>query len=334
VLIVLEGTDGGGKTTLAAALKAHWEKFGPAASQFGPTAAAVVIHTGPPADPHLSPFEEYELPFQYGGSFLSQVLRRDSLIILDRWHVGDIVYGPAYRGYSRLTPAGMLHCEMTVSSLGAAKVICSPPLEVVQKRVANDGDDYIRQDDLPRIHAAYLEHAKAYNYIVVTGEEDPETLISDLFYAAERHSRAASLAWATAGTYTGALHPRVIIVGDELGPRNGGSRFQRPFTPFMPGAATWLLDAMLAAGLRNDVGMINAHHPGLDLSYLSSLFTPSPRWVALGSRASTALASHGIVHSRIHHPQFSRRFRHAHFDEYVADLKAAAGSSSAQELGR
>jgi hypothetical protein len=318
MLILLEGVDGGGKSSLAAAVKKHWDE--------GHASAAQVVHTGPPDPYDRCVHTEYELQLDEHSE---RVMSPNQLIILDRWHVGDVVYA-RYRPdkQPRFSPAGMLHCEMTLSSLGAVKVICSPPLEIVEKRVVDRGDDYIDHFDLPRIHAEYLEHGARYGYLFTSGFENDSWLLPHLLKtAASQASRARDLAAASAGTYTGALFPDVLIAGDELGgtpeaqEKRGG--FTRPFTPVAKtGSSGWLMAAVHQAGFLTSAGLVNVNHPGVDVPVIAEL-NPRSRWVALGARASVALNGHGVTHSRVAHPQFCKRFRHSFFDEYVSDLLEA-----------
>lgn len=65
MIYIIEGTDGVGKTTFATWL----------ANRLG----FEYLHAGPPA--HSTPWEEYVLPLDSGKNY-----------VLDRWHVGEIVW--------------------------------------------------------------------------------------------------------------------------------------------------------------------------------------------------------------------------------------------------
>src|SRR5277367_460266 len=295
-LICLEGSDGGGKSFLAGKIAESWLQRHPNSE---PVSPAHVIHTGPPPDPQADVFADYELPFQ-DKSLFNRVMSDRDLVILDRWHLGDRIYGPKYRGFARYTEAGLLHTEMVLSSLGAVKVICSPPLDVVQKRVAERGDDYINQEDLPRIHAEYLQHGKQYDYffygdgVFLYDSQEPESAANALIVIAIGKSYDASeLAAASDDTYTGALYPDIIIAGDELGGtpeqqrKRGG--FTRPFTPNSPATSCeWFMSALYQAGYLNNTGLVNVNHPDVDVAQLAQL-RPDTQWVALGVRASATL---------------------------------------------
>lgn len=322
MLILLCGVDGGGKSTLADTLCQVNAKHGPAR----------VIHTGPPLDPTEDVFADYELPFQ-GKEFLEEIISDQDLVVLDRWHLGDRIYGPRYRGFARYTDGGLLHTEMVLSSLGVVKVICSPPLEVVQKRVANRGDDYIDFEDLPRIHAEYVDHGERYGYHFYDGlygsAQVAHHFINRARYLAGKAKVSAN---ASASTYTGSLHPEFIIAGDELGgtptqqARRGG--FIRPFTPNSSATSSeWLMSAIYQTGYLNTIGLVNVNHPGVDVPQLASALYPQATWVALGDKASATLAAYEVSHQRIQHPAYAKRFRNAYHGDYITQLKEALVAS-------
>jgi thymidylate kinase len=341
VLIVLEGPDGGGKTSLASALKFAWESW--PGSRAG--RQATVLHFGPPEPPDRCPLEEYELPFSL-SPLHEQALSQDHLVICDRLHLGDGVYAryqPSKK--PRLSDAAMAHLELALASLGALKVMCLPPLSVIQERVAKDGDDFIDQADLPRIYAEYDAIMMKLGYLTFTHtlpvSQVARSLISRTWKLQEL---AEPLAAASAGTYTGALKPTVIFAGDRLGgsdaTRASRPPFSRPFTPARGAASSkWLLDALIAAtwhlpygimtpwnagGGGASIGIVNASHPGVDVSHLAKL-APGARWVALGGEASSALSESGIDHRTAWHPQYARRFKHGQFREYAEQLAEEAG---------
>jgi hypothetical protein len=318
LLILLEGPDGGGKTTLAAALRAAWD---------GPF---TLIHTGPPDPPDRCVYQEYE---QQLDELAERCTGWCELIVLDRWHLGDPIYA-RYRAdpTPRASPGGVLHIDMAVSALGAVKVMCLPPFSVVLRRVLRDGDWFIDVADLPRIYGEYAAAAALYNYGIPDWELDPAVVAKSLIGKARNCALLAShLSGPSDGTYTGALLPGVIFAGDELGGQTEkGTRlgFVRPFTPKLPGSCSeWLMSALLAAGgdIMNTCGLVNANDPGVDLAELARI-RPGARWVALGKRASAALAEARIEHREAHHPQWARRFRHSDHAGYVNELRRVTGT--------
>ena len=105
-LVILEGPDGAGKTTLAQALQ----------MDFGMD----YTHEGPP------PADRDVLAYYFGR--LVEAARR-APIILDRFALGERVYGPIIRGLDGVGEQGWLEMNAVLESLNAVQVVCLPPFE-------------------------------------------------------------------------------------------------------------------------------------------------------------------------------------------------------------
>src|ERR1044071_6965701 len=104
MLIVLEGTEAVGKTTLANALAAKWQEL---TDYHGDGGTARILHHGyPDTDRHI--YTQYAEPL--GDERLrASVLDRKNLFIFDRYHLGDLLYGPLMRGGASLSTAHVAH---------------------------------------------------------------------------------------------------------------------------------------------------------------------------------------------------------------------------------
>lgn len=312
MLITIEGPDCGGKSTLTRQLIE-------AAARRGWTGHRE--HKGPP-QPDVDPFQEYESALDV-DPLRGRIDGATDLVVMDRWHVGESIYGPIWRGGSRLSVAGLAHVEASLDALGAIRVMCLPPYPELQRRFLSRGDDLTKLEELPYIHGAYQRHAELFDYVVITGAEDRQTAVRGLLDLAwNRHVRAQYVNTYSQRTYVGQLWPTALLVGDE---RNAGPRpdLRRPFTPVNgAGCSTWLWDAVLATGYHTEVGLVNAHEAGVDLAKLWRELD-EPRVVALGNRASHQLRLVGVEHATVRHPQYARRFEHKDFNGYVTSLKEA-----------
>ena len=133
MLIVLEGPDGAGKTTLAKALMAgFYRKW--------PSGTFRIEHRGP-LRLNVDPVDEYTLP-DYDPADMT------NLVVCDRWHLSEAVYGPIYRGGSR---ADLVFHEKWLDDRGALKLYVTEPLRVLTARVSERGDDYIEVGHLANI---------------------------------------------------------------------------------------------------------------------------------------------------------------------------------------
>jgi hypothetical protein len=347
-LILLEGPDGAGKTELARALSQEWEERDVAYR-------AITFHSGPPEPPDRDPFEEYEVCLD---RITARIFDPQSLIILDRHHLGDQVYWPYRHDHAtRLTEAGLLHVELVVASLGALRVLLCPTIATLRARLKRLGDDYVCLEDLPRIRGEYERLGAQLGYLTPPTERAADSLPKPLITGAIRLSEAAApLHAASSGSWTGSPFPAVILAGDQLGgsavTRARYPEFTRPFTPsrlFPLSSGHWLFSALTHpegpftpdAGHSGiippfwdgvgGVAIVNVNDPGVDVIALERL-RPRSKWVALGASASVTLSKAGISHASTWHPAYAQRFRRGELAEYARQLKACVANGKAVTL--
>jgi thymidylate kinase len=132
MLIIVEGPDGVGKTTLVESIADY-------------TSGVHVLHRGPPVGDPLVEYTFEDLDdYHWSGIW-----------VCDRWHWGELVYGPYYRGRSELGWSGFRQVDDYLLSKGAVIAYLTEPVETLAERVAGRGDDYIKVDDLPYLVGAY-----------------------------------------------------------------------------------------------------------------------------------------------------------------------------------
>lgn len=130
MITVYEGPDFAGKSTLAEA------------------SGARVVHNGPV--PEGRDAEDW-----YTQQFLSFDPRED--VVLDRAHVGELIYGPIFRGRSGLTWTQYNALTGMLVRLGARLVYVDTSDRVLRERFHSArGDDMVKEEDtLVRIAAQY-----------------------------------------------------------------------------------------------------------------------------------------------------------------------------------
>jgi len=106
-LVVIEGPDGGGKSTFARTLQ---ERFG-----FG------YRHEGPPP-------EDQDPLLYYQARLFDAMLEALSTrgVVLDRFALGERVYGPVLRGADNLGDDGWNIVDRCLQAVGAVQVVCLP----------------------------------------------------------------------------------------------------------------------------------------------------------------------------------------------------------------
>lgn len=307
MLIIVEGPERSGKsqlcTRLAGALK-----------QYDDT-APVVWHRGPPLD---HPLNEYEKPLwhYYPG--------RGEHIIIDRWHVGELVYPQVLSGRrSKMTLAVLAHIERFLWARGAILV-----------EMLGD-DDYLlrRWDETPRqrISGVQRHHIPMINSLFTEALELsvlPRTAIRNADYDAEHADRLIRYALSTEAvaassggsftTYVGPPEPKMLIMGDVRGgsaPELGGPAF----APYPGTSGAYLLETLGDALTERQIGIANA----------CDVDNPQLLWERLGRPPTVTLGVNANrfvpwEHGAVPHPQFIRRFFNAYRRQYVDIIMEAA----------
>lgn len=145
-VVIIEGVDGSGKSTFAdkiAALVPHDYEI-------------VRDHKGPLTNPV---WDEYVTPLMN--------VRDDQFLIADRWHVGEMIYGPLYRGKSEVTPAEERLIELLLSRMGAVRIIMQPGLSTVRKRLGDRGEDFLLAENVKEVREFYGNYADKHNWDVI-----------------------------------------------------------------------------------------------------------------------------------------------------------------------
>lgn len=129
MLILIEGADNTGKTTLAKML----------CSQIG----AYYHHCGKPQSEYV--FEEYE------HLYLDK-LRDYENVVMDRGHLGEYVYSQLWRGGLSMEPDqfSILTAAAEASFRGLLVVHAKSPVDVIIERCRKNGEDLLQEDQVGR----------------------------------------------------------------------------------------------------------------------------------------------------------------------------------------
>lgn len=315
ILIIIEGPDGGGKSTLATRVADRLTLTRPGDN-------VVVYHKGPPG---AHPLVEYESPlFSYRAGTGQHV-------ICDRWHWGEWVYPTVMGRSSEADSPTFEHVEMFLHSRGAYVVFAHPQLETVERVVRERGDDYVKVNQLLEIWRGYISVRQRstlpsthYSFDVdLTGAVDVVDQI--IARAARLETEAAALADII--TYVGPTRPTALLLGDvrhvlrhtvDVRSPESTREYGPAFGPHRGTSGHYLLTALpspLAAG----IGIANA----CDVDNLETMWHTlgCPRAVALGNRAATR--ARRVVSASVPHPQFVRRFHNSASAEYGALISHA-----------
>ncbi len=161
-VIIVEGIDGSGKSTFI-------EKIDKAITNsqewYGKKWSKVFYHKSAPI---ASAEVEYMNPLTR--------LRANEFMVADRWHVGEMIYGPIYRGSSIVTPQIENDIEKQLDKMEAVKIMLLPPLSVVKKRLAARGDDFLQSEHIDEVYDFYNLYSAKWGYMVLRWEDLTQTM--------------------------------------------------------------------------------------------------------------------------------------------------------------
>jgi hypothetical protein len=288
VITILEGPDGGGKTTLTPFLIKHGY------------ADAIDNHGPYPREMSIAP--------RYFAS-VRKGLRGN--VVCDRAWQAEPIYGAAFRdGADRIGVAYRRMLERVALSAQAVVVYCLPPRDrCLSAWRERRGKEYLQTEK--QLRAVYRGYQRAairevlphftYDYTA----SRPGVVVKQL--AALRSPR-------NQGPGIGAWRPGEVIV--LVGDISNASIAEIPDLPFVnfsrKGCSAWLAEDLEACGVpETRLYWINARLPNgapTSARFLERLRPLSV--IALGGNAAAWCATHRVDHVRVDHPQHHKRFHH------------------------
>lgn len=294
-VVILEGPDGGGKTTLA-----RWLR-----DQRG----YQIVKTNAPS-PKENVFKSYT------DSLLAAV-ESGQPTVLDRHYLGEGIYGPLLRGEDRLGRQGRDLLERLIVARGVKLVICSPPWAKLVKGWAGKDDLLKRQAQLRQVRQAYLSEARRLGLEVY-----------DWTRAADGPAPYLKATSSLPDGVTGYHTADILFVGERAGKKL--VVWDLPFHS-AAGSAKYLWESLqLVEGWTERRGAwTNAFEKDGSSRDLMAVVNSLPHLrgiIALGDVAGRECARQGVAYNCVvHHPQYWRRFHHGKRDEYAKMLKEAIG---------
>lgn len=278
-LIILEGPDGSGKTTLAKEQK-HLE----------------YIHFGAPPRGKLGAWYQY---YDLLEGLWDHP--RPGGVIIDRFIHGEMIYGPILRGGTDLTWGHIRMLERVLMGLSARLVICLPPLQIILQNWSRNLE-----------HEAIKHEPQMWNiftfYLRLLGN-DLRMLPRSVYDYTARTQLTNPGPFKNEGPGIGMFAPgNTLLIGDEVNKKAGKDGW-----PFVApgGSSLWLANLLEEAKIpEHRLYWINAKTDGeaTDPRFIDLL---QPEYViAMGGKAREWCKKHRIGCSIVDHPQYHKRFRH------------------------
>lgn len=227
MLIIVEGVDGSGKSTLV--------------DEFNLSMPDDTVHLRRGPLKH-HPLVEYLYPLAQYRPMQSQS------VVCDRWHVGELVYGPLYRGMSKLTPAMEAYVDKFLESRGALKLWVDTPFETVQLRMSTRGEDFLQPQHARLVWDWYRDHLPRRGWRSVSGtlqKTKRAEVVEQLVKDARMLAVSATSTWFP--WYVGPPEPEVVLFGDHAQVRTDRPRFRDlPWVPWEDSPGHYALSAIVS----------------------------------------------------------------------------------------
>lgn len=298
-VVILEGPDGAGKTTLARRLKAEL--------------GFNVRHEGVP------PVGVDKL--DYYVKIMLRALRERRPVVFDRFHLGETVYGPVMRNVDGLSYTGRILFDRLAASHGIVLRICLPSFTTCLKNWREKlkaGNDYVRSR--ARFEDVYWRFKALTSYYETY---DPFGRNAERQWTDLSRAITTPLRKVTPGLI-GSPKARFLIVGERA------SRYDLPFFSLHRSSA-YLNCALRDAGFEeHDMAFVNVLDVGGMPRNMTTTIKALPRLkviVALGNTAFVNCQTYSRTYrpwvKRIPHPAFWKRFHHHEKLSYVDQLRVA-----------
>jgi thymidylate kinase len=302
MIIVIEGCDGAGKSTLAHTL----------ADMFDLT----VHHEGPP--PADVPALEH-----YGALVESHrwAIARGNIkgVVFDRLALGERVYGPVYRGVDTLGADNWRIFKRVLTAADALQVYCVPPFKVcLENWLARRGQEMLQREE--QLRAVF----DLYNQLVIREPPPNPFFIYDYTQPGLLDRLVARVSEMHVRRYLGlppgvigSTYARYLLVG-ERGSQATSQTADLPFFGHV-NSSKYLTEALDAAGYHErEMAFTNAER--WDNQPVE--WPKTYRTIALGEKAGMECLRREITNLvMVPHPQYWRRFHSLEIETYVEMLR-------------
>lgn len=292
-LIIFEGPDGGGKTTMA--------------QRYAYETGARYVHLGP-----LPRVTERGLARIYLEVMMPALLGIQSVVMDRAWH-SEVPYGTVFRkGFDRMGQGNYRMVERVAHRCNPLVVFCDPPFSVMKKTFeGRKEDEYLQKvEQLDLVKRMYQQEwsCTSLPYLLWDYTNDLE---SDLYQAIHRHfAETKEPRYHPIEQSAGNLHAKVLLVGDQFTDlTDHDSINQFPFVHFSKaGCCHWLAMELARAGVsESELCWVNSDQ---DFMAVGAAMPNLEHMVALGGHAAEALRRAGIaIFTTFDHPQHHKRFK-------------------------
>lgn len=296
-MIILEGVDKSGKTTLANELAVRYK--------------LPIKHFGIPI-PGSDPCKDYssEMRYVYEPA------------IYDRFLYGELVYSKVKKRETTMNTHGFYCLDMMLASVPHVVIWCRPEWEEVQRRLLLEPDGYVNIGEARQIYEEYDErmYDLAANVVMYDGT-NKDTVIKACDQVMDKKAWETFLHWKHQGMPgIGTLNPDILIVGERY---NFAAKYQ---ITFWSKSGAYLFDAFRDLGISfKKLHFTNSISPQLTQITKEQIKLLNPRVILpLGNVSQTVVkVATNQMWPRIPHPSYYSRFRSGDARSYALLLRRA-----------
>ncbi len=328
-IIILDGPDGTGKTTLATEL----------ANQFTPRGKVL----------HLTKRWLDKMPLYHFAAWRCALRwSQHQAVIIDRWHLSERVYAAAYRGGTRWPHLSSM-LDSLAKSRSALMILALPrdkdryltqfrALRKTREEMYSSGEELVWDGYHNELQKTYNKDASVFRYDIISNPNSTahfasfykdQALLRTRFNVTKRQQ----ISLLDEVNFTGSFSARYLLVGDITNAYRLDTGF--PFFDLKFGPASTMIHRVLASGevanlYPSSWAMVNSRvhvHGQVRIERLKRIVTDMPfldRVVALGNHASDELERLNIKHVTVGHPAYVARFggsTKVATDSYVTALR-------------
>ena len=288
-MIVLEGIDKSGKTTLA--------------NYFATQGYKIIKCSAPTGDP----YREYA----------EKILNADDNTVFDRLLWGEMVYGKIKRGGSLLDDNKFNNLELLLKARNATLIYCSADVNFLKAKFKSENETFTLENEIELVLTGY-QGVRRVSILSVVEHRIPTNKIYHLELKITPEVIKMS-------RYVGDLNPEIVFVGEVNNENvykiNG---YQDISLPFDFGRSSELIKSTIKTlglksyGLTNLIKFWNNNSTMI----FDELEVLKPRKiVALGELVYKRLSKKFDNVVKVWHPSYARRFHYHNLDDYVNGVK-------------
>lgn len=288
MIICLDGVDGAGKSTLANRLTKEIQKR-------YPNDTVINLHA---TQIKSDVYTEYATPL------MNYIPGSGIHYILDRWHIGENIYGPLYRGKSAFDKVSYRWIELFLASIGMRLWNVTQTLEVLQQRLNTRGEDFLQPNHIAEVKMSYrykMLQSAVFADEISPNSENLNKLVNHLIIDGKYAESQAKTIQALGVNYLGRsfIAPKTILVVEN-------TKANKKFDPRINEDSQILLQNMFEDFWKTFAVVSSAN---LDrLEYFLTEYFWSANVVAYGETVKARLRLKNIPFGEIDKPYLSEKY--------------------------